>query len=74
MELVKAFRGRVVDVSPESVIVEVSDTTEKIDGLLEVLRPFGVLEMGRTGRIAMTKGGAVLRPPAGKAEATPAVK
>lgn len=63
MDLVKAFRGRVVDVSPESVIVEVSDTTEKIDGLLEVLRPFGVLEMGRTGRIAMTKGNDVLRPP-----------
>jgi acetolactate synthase small subunit len=54
-----------VDVSPESVIVEVSDTTEKIDGLLEVLRPFGVLEMGRTGRIAMTKGSDVLRPPTG---------
>ena len=50
---------------PESVIVEVSDTTEKIDGLLEVLRPFGVLEMGRTGRIAMTKGSDVLRPPTG---------
>jgi acetolactate synthase-1/3 small subunit len=64
MELVKAFRGRIVDVSPDSVIVEVSDTTEKIDGLLEVLRPFGVLEMGRTGRIAMTKGNDVLRPPA----------
>jgi acetolactate synthase-1/3 small subunit len=63
MELVKAFRGRVVDVSPESVIVEVSDTTDKIDGLLEVLRPFGVLEMGRTGRIAMTRGNDVLRPP-----------
>jgi len=63
MELVKTFRGRVVDVSPESVIVEVSDTTDKIDGLLEVLRPFGVLEMGRTGRIAMTRGNDVLRPP-----------
>ena len=68
MELVKAFRGRVVDVSPESVIVEVSDTTDKIDGLLEVLRPFGVLEMGRTGRIAMTRGNDVLRPPAEKAD------
>jgi acetolactate synthase-1/3 small subunit len=63
MELVKAFRGRVVDVSPDSLIVEVSDTTDKIDGLLEVLRPFGVLEMGRTGRIAMTRGNDVLRPP-----------
>lgn len=74
MELVKAFRGRVVDVSPESVIVEVSDTTDKIDGLLEVLRPFGVLEMGRTGRIAMTRGNDVLRPPTEKPDPAAAAK
>jgi len=64
MELIKVFRGRVVDVAPESLIVEVSGTVDKIDGLLEVLRPFGVLEMARTGRIAMTRGGDLLRPPA----------
>ncbi len=56
MELIKVFRGRVVDVAPESLIV--------VDGLLEVLRPFGVLEMARTGRIAMTRGNDLLRPPA----------
>jgi len=44
--------------------VEVSGTVDKIDGLLEVLRPFGVLEMARTGRIAMTRGNDLLRPPA----------
>jgi acetolactate synthase-1/3 small subunit len=72
MELIKVFRGRVVDVAPESLIVEVSGTVDKIDGLLEVLRPFGVLEMTRTGRIAMTRGNDILRPPA---EATsPVVK
>src|ERR1700682_2217843 len=64
MELIKVFRGRVVDVAPESLIVEVSGTVDKIDGLLEVLRPFGVLEMARTGRIAMTRGGDLLQPPA----------
>src|SRR5260370_10171370 len=63
MELIKVFRGRVVDVAPESLIVEVSGTVDKIDGLLEVLRPFGVLEMARTGRIAMTRGGDLLPPP-----------
>jgi acetolactate synthase I/III small subunit len=63
MELIKVFRGRVVDVAPESLIVEVSGTVDKIDGLLEVLRPFGVLEMTRTGRIAMTRGNDILRPP-----------
>src|SRR5271167_5123157 len=63
MELIKVFRGRVVDVAPDSLIVEVSGTVDKIDGLLEVLRPFGVLEMARTGRIAMTRGGDLLQPP-----------
>jgi acetolactate synthase-1/3 small subunit len=63
MELIKVFRGRVVDVAPESLIVEVSGTVDKIDGLLEVLRPYGVLEMARTGRIAMTRGGDLLQPP-----------
>ena len=76
MELIKVFRGRVVDVAPESLIVEVSGTVDKIDGLLEVLRPFGVLEMARTGRIAMTRGNDLLRPPdaasRGRTETAPA--
>jgi acetolactate synthase-1/3 small subunit len=63
MELIKVFRGRVVDVAPESLIIEISGTADKIDGLLEVLRPFGVLEMARSGRIAMTRGADLLRPP-----------
>jgi len=70
MDLVKVFRARVVDVAPESLIIEVSGTVDKIDGLLEVLRPFGVLEMARTGRIAMTRGGDLLRP----TDAAPAPK
>lgn len=63
MELIKVFRARVIDVAPQSLILEVSGTVDKIDGLLEVLRPFGVLEMARSGRIAMTRGGDLLRPP-----------
>jgi acetolactate synthase-1/3 small subunit len=63
MELIKVFRGRVVDVAPDSLIIEVSGTVDKIDGLLEVLRPFGVLEMARSGRISMTRGGDLLQPP-----------
>jgi len=63
MDLVKVFRARVVDVAPESLIIEVSGAADKIDGLLEVLRPFGVLEMARSGRISMTRGCDLLRPP-----------
>jgi acetolactate synthase-1/3 small subunit len=68
MELIKVFRARVVDVAPESLIIEVSGTVDKIDGLLEVLRPFGVLEMARSGRISMTRGGDLLQPPTMPAE------
>lgn len=63
MDLINVFRARVVDVSPESLIIEASGEVDKIDGLLEVLRPFGVLEMARSGRIAMTRGSDLLRPP-----------
>ena len=55
LQLVHVFRARVVDVAPESVIVEITGTEEKIDGLLEVLRPFGIVEMVRTGRDMATR-------------------
>lgn len=58
MQLVDVYRARVVDVSPDSLIIETTGTEDKIDSLLEVLRPFGVMEMVRTGRIAMARGNA----------------
>jgi acetolactate synthase-1/3 small subunit len=65
LELIKVFRGHAVDVAPNSLIIEISGTVDKIDGLLEVLRPYGVLEMVRSGRISMTRGGDLLQPPTG---------
>jgi acetolactate synthase-1/3 small subunit len=56
MQLVEVFRARVVDVAPDSLIIETTGTEDKIDSLLEVLRPYGVLEMVRTGRVAMARG------------------
>jgi acetolactate synthase I/III small subunit len=56
MQLVHVFRARVVDVAPESLVVEITGTEDKIDGLIDVLRPYGLLEMVRTGRVAMTRG------------------
>jgi acetolactate synthase-1/3 small subunit len=56
MQLVEVYRGRVVDVGPESLVVEATGTEDKIDSLLEVLRPYGVIELVRTGRVAMTRG------------------
>jgi len=70
MDLIKVFRARVVDVAPESLIIEVSGTVDKIDGLLEVLRPYNVLEMARTGRISMTRGNDLLRAPVAAADSS----
>jgi acetolactate synthase-1/3 small subunit len=55
MQLVEVFRARVVDVNTTSLIVEITGTEDKIDGLVGVLKPYGILEMARTGRIAMVR-------------------
>src|SRR5271156_6036457 len=57
LELANVFRARVIDVAPESLTLEITGAEDKIDGLLEVLRPYGVLEMVRTGIVAMRRGG-----------------
>ena len=56
MQLAEVFGARVVDVAPESIVIEMAGSEAKIDGLLDVLRPYGVLEMVRTGRVAMARG------------------
>ena len=59
MQLVQVFRARVVDVAADSLVIETTGTEDKVDGLLQVLRPFGVQEMVRTGRVAMCRGAQV---------------
>src|SRR5688572_17695143 len=53
IQLADVFRAHVVDVTNTSCIIEVTGTEDKIDGLVEVLRPFGIIEMVRTGAVAM---------------------
>ncbi len=57
MQLVEVYRARIVDVTNESLIIETTGDEEKINSLVEVLRPFGILEMVRTGMVAMARGG-----------------
>lgn len=54
-ELCQIFRGRVVDVSPDQVIVEISGQEKKIEAFIDLMRPFGIVELVRTGRIAMVR-------------------
>ncbi len=62
MQLVDVYRARVVDVSADSLVVETTGTEDKIESLVEVLRPFGIIEIVRTGVIAMVRGAAAERP------------
>jgi acetolactate synthase-1/3 small subunit len=54
--LVDIFRAKVVDVAPDSLMVEITGTEDKVDSLANLLRPFGIREMVRTGRVAMVRG------------------
>lgn len=58
-ELVDIFRGRIVDVGPEELMVEISGRENKIEAFIERMRPYGILELVRTGRIAMVRGRAI---------------
>ena len=54
--LVEMFRGRVVDIGPENIMVEISGQERKIEAFIELMRPYGILELARTGRIALVRG------------------
>ena len=56
LQIVETFRAKVVDVGLDTLMIEATGSEEKVDGLVEVLRPFGILEMVRTGRVAMVRG------------------
>jgi acetolactate synthase I/III small subunit len=56
MQFTDIFRGKVVDVSKRSVTVEVTGTDDKIEAFEEMVRPFGLIEMVRTGEVAVSRG------------------
>ena len=56
MQIVDIFRANIVDVAPESLIIEVTGDEDKVDSLQDLLRSFGVLEVMRTGTIGMSRG------------------
>lgn len=55
-ELADIFRAKIVDVGMDSVMLEISGKEKKIEAFIELMRPFGILELARSGRIAMTRG------------------
>src|SRR5437762_13143584 len=60
-QLAESFRGRVVDIQHKNVMIEISGTEGKVEAFIELMRPYGILELARTGRIALVRGDA--KPP-----------
>ncbi|MDR1319450.1 MAG: acetolactate synthase small subunit, partial [Treponema sp.] len=60
IEIAGIFRSRVVDVSPKTITIEATGDMEKLNGLLLLLRPYGVLELARTGLVALERGSRIL--------------
>jgi acetolactate synthase-1/3 small subunit len=56
LSLVQIFRGRIVDVSPDQVMIEISGQEKKIEAFIDSVRPYGIVELARTGRIALVRG------------------
>ena len=56
IQLVDVFRAQVIDVAPTSMTIEITGTEDKVDSFVSLLRPFGIKEMARTGRVAMLRG------------------
>ena len=60
-ELTSIFNGRIVNVSLDAVVVEISGQERKVEAFIELMRPFGILEVVRTGRIAMVRGSNIVK-------------
>ena len=60
IQMADVFRARVIDVTAHSLIIEVTGDIEKINGLVEILKPLGIIEMVRTGSMAMARDGEAL--------------
>ena len=60
MGIVGIFRAKIIDVSPTSYVVEITGTEDKVNALIELLKPIGIKEIVRTGKVAMFRGARLL--------------
>jgi len=56
IEIVEVFKAKVVDVAHISLVVEITGSSEKVNGFIELMKPYGILEMARTGKVALERG------------------
>jgi len=60
IEIASIFGSKIIDVSPSTIVLEATGDSDKLDGLLLLLRPYGILELARTGLVALERGSLVL--------------
>ena len=63
IEICEIFRGKVIDVDADALVIEATGTPDKIAALEELLTPYGIVELARTGRVALARGGRGLKAP-----------
>jgi acetolactate synthase I/III small subunit len=73
LDIANVFKARVLDIALESITVEMTGGEEKVDRLIEILTPFGLLEVVRTGTVAMRRGATTVVP-ASQQQSTPAAR
>jgi acetolactate synthase-1/3 small subunit len=56
VQIADIFHGKILDVTDKNIIIEATGTTDKVDSLINLLRPYGIKEMARTGKVALAKG------------------
>ena len=72
IEIVNLFRGKVVDVAKSSLVIELSGPEEKVEAMIELLQPYGIKELARTGVIAMSRGTQIAKDEAAEKRRRPA--
>ena len=61
MSVVDVFRAKITDYSPEALVIEIRGESSKINAFIELLQPYGIMEMCRTGLVALERGGSCLK-------------
>ena len=56
LKICEVYRARAIDMSPDRITIEITGARDKVEGLVSVLKPFGILELVQTGTVAMTRG------------------
>ena len=55
LQIVEVFRGKIIDISPKTLTVEATGSEDKVDAIISMLRPYGLKEVARTGRVALKR-------------------